>query len=96
LRSLGARDYDCIITEVVVAGGCVAELIDAFRAGHPNKPVIICSGFPETDIRLSTVRPDEYTYIAKPFAPREFAAKVVEQIAASTPLSDVVETHDVA
>lgn len=66
------REHDLFVVDVMlresVSGLSLAEHL---LEHHPDKPLILISGFPYADLPI-TVRPGSGIYLAKPFGRRDF------------------------
>jgi signal transduction histidine kinase/ActR/RegA family two-component response regulator len=67
-RALAEGSFDMLVTDAVVPGGGVPELIRAFRARHADAPVLVCSGHVEEELVLEGIARDELGFLGKPFS----------------------------
>ena len=74
LRILGQNRIDLLITDYAMPGMTGAELVEAARAGWPDLPVLIVSGYAEIPAGAALGIPR----LAKPFRPHQLAAAVAE------------------
>ncbi len=65
-----------VVTDGVMPGLPVSELVTALRARRPELPVLICSGHLEEDLLRRGVTDGNLAYLAKPFRPAELLDRV--------------------
>jgi len=81
LRLLEAsRAFDLLVTDLVMPGRPVAELLGAFRVRAPGAPVLACSAYAEDPEVRRSVQEGELRLLAKPF----HRAELLEAVAAAS------------
>lgn len=75
LTLLGRREYDLVITDLVMPGMTGLEVAASVRRGHADMPIIIISGSvtPEDEARI---RDQRLRFLSKPLRFRDFAAAI--------------------
>jgi len=68
-EALLTESFDCLITDSIVPGGGVSELVKEFVKSNVSAPVVVCSGYVGEQVLLDGINSDSYSFIAKPFAP---------------------------
>lgn len=71
IDAIGTYDFDVLLTDVVVPGGGVAELIARFRKRYPGAPVLVCSGHVDEELVAAGIESGDYHFLRKPFAANE-------------------------
>lgn len=74
IEELGA--IDLLVTDVVMPGVPIAEVIATFRARHPGGKVLVCSAFSEDEGLRVRVHAGEYRLLPKPFTRSDLLAEV--------------------
>jgi signal transduction histidine kinase/CheY-like chemotaxis protein len=69
MRAIGELEgvVDLLVTDVVMPGVPVAEVISTFRARHPHGRVLVCSAYTDDEALRRRVFAGEYLLLAKPF-----------------------------
>ena len=67
---------DLLITDLVMPGVPVAEVISTFRARHPHGRVLVCSAYTDDEGLRRRVFAGEYHLVAKPFTRSDLLAAV--------------------
>jgi two-component system, OmpR family, phosphate regulon response regulator OmpR len=80
-RALAAGTFSMLLTDGIVPGGGVPELIQSFKAKYPDASVLICSGYGEEDLHLMGVAPGSYRFLHKPYPSHELVRTVRELMA---------------
>jgi two-component system cell cycle sensor histidine kinase/response regulator CckA len=70
------RAPDLLVTDVVMPGMTGRELADALRQRHPTLTVLFVSGYTDDALLKRGVLEARESLLAKPFLPRELAARV--------------------
>jgi signal transduction histidine kinase len=74
LRALDGHAFGLLVTDGNVPGGPVGPVIEQHRAGRPDAPVILCTGFVEEEQALASVVDRATVHrLAKPFSRAELA-----------------------
>lgn len=81
--ALEKEAFDLLLTDSVVPGGGVGDLIQRFVATYPDAPVVICSGYVKEQLLLDGIEADAYRFIEKPFRAREVVAAIDEALRAA-------------
>lgn len=81
-----AADLSLLCTDAIMPGPSVGQLIDAFRAAHPDAPVLVCSGHVEEEITRRRIYDGDYAFLAKPFSGSDLVDKVRSVIGEGAPL----------
>ncbi len=68
-EALLAESFDCLVTDSIVPGGGVSDLVKEFVKTNVSAPVVVCSGHVGEQVLLDGINSDAYSFIAKPFAP---------------------------
>ena len=80
-EALLAESFDCLVTDSIVPGGGVSELVKEFVKTNVSAPVVVCSGHVGEQVLLDGINSDAYTFIAKPFAPSALLKMVAHVMA---------------
>jgi signal transduction histidine kinase/ActR/RegA family two-component response regulator len=67
---------DLLVTDLVMPGVPVAEVIATFRARHPGGRVLVCSAYTDDEALRRRVFAGEYHLLAKPFTRTDLLAAV--------------------
>jgi len=67
---------DLLVTDVVLPGTPIGEVISTFRARHPRGKVLVCSGFSDDEALRHRVLAGEYGLVKKPFTRSDLMAEV--------------------
>jgi len=81
IEAVAGQSFELLVTDAVVPGGRVADLIKAFRAANAGGRVVICSGHVQDQVVLDGIQRDEYRFLPKPFTVDGFLAVVAEEVA---------------
>ncbi|MFO0735341.1 MAG: ATP-binding protein [Labilithrix sp.] len=81
-RALETEEFDCLLTDSVVPGGGVGDLIQRFVATHPGAPVLVCSGYVREQLIVEGIEADAYRFIEKPFRSQDVLAAIDEALRA--------------
>jgi DNA-binding response OmpR family regulator len=75
LNLLGRREYDLVITDLVMPGMTGLEVAASVRRGNAGTPIIVISGSvtPEDEAQI---RDQRLRFLAKPLRFRDFAAAI--------------------
>ena len=66
LTLLGQRDFDVVVTDVLMPGGGGLDLLQAIKTQRPNQPVIVMTGYAGRDTVLQALKADADDFITKP------------------------------
>jgi two-component system cell cycle sensor histidine kinase/response regulator CckA len=76
LRDSHASEIDLLVTDIVMPGLTGPQVARAFRAVRPRLPVLFMSGYADEVVAHDGMQAAEGAFIAKPFTPAAFLAKV--------------------
>src|SRR5882724_9267724 len=69
------REHELVVLDVMLPGGSGLELLKTLRASF-KVPLLLVSAVGETVDRINGLQIGEHDYLAKPFEPRELAARI--------------------
>jgi CheY-like chemotaxis protein len=69
---------DLLITDLQLPDGSGEQIALASFREHPDRPIIVCSGFNAEDITRGALRDAPLTFLAKPFTAAAFEAALAE------------------
>ncbi|MEM1175227.1 MAG: ATP-binding protein [Pseudomonadota bacterium] len=67
---------ELLLTDAVMPGGKLVDLVSAFRQQHPGKPIIVCSGYMPEDVLADLASDPEIEFAQKPMDLRALTEKV--------------------
>ncbi|WP_419787625.1 sigma-54-dependent transcriptional regulator [Pseudodesulfovibrio sp.] len=76
LRELEAREYDLVITDLMLPGMDGIEMLDRARARHPYIMVIVVTGHATVSNAVEAMQKGAHSYIEKPFKLDELRIQV--------------------
>ena len=76
LARIEEREFDVIVTDVVMPGLGGLELLDQARALNPQAAVILMTGYATIDSAVAALRGGACDYLEKPFEPDDLSARV--------------------
>lgn len=71
-----AGPIDLVLTDVVMPGMAVGDMVAALRQRNPDVPVIMVSGYPQIDIARRGLAPQTLNLFHKPYRPAELLERV--------------------
>jgi two-component system cell cycle sensor histidine kinase/response regulator CckA len=74
IEELGA--IDLLVTDVIMPGAPVSEVIETFRFRHPKGRILVCSAFSEDEGIRRRVFAGEYQLLPKPFTRNDLLTEV--------------------
>jgi signal transduction histidine kinase len=74
IEELGA--VDLLVTDVIMPGAPVSEVIETYRARHPGGRILVCSAFSEDEGIRRRVYAGEYQLLPKPFTRNDLLVEV--------------------
>lgn len=77
-----AEKFDLLCTDGILPDGRAPDVIEAFKAHHPDAGVILFSGYLEDELIESSLQGADYHFLAKPFEPSQLcslAREVIEE-----------------
>jgi CheY-like chemotaxis protein len=77
-RPLLALGPDMLVTDLQLGDGRGDELAIAAYQRHPERPIVICSGFGADDVLLDHLRGARLTFLSKPFTRSELESAIPE------------------
>ncbi|MDQ1728286.1 MAG: hypothetical protein QOD33_411 [Pyrinomonadaceae bacterium] len=81
LAYLDVETYDAVVTDINMPGLSGRELLRHIQAKHPNTPVIVISGMPDSNDGRELLELGAFAYFAKPFQLDDIESTVVRAIA---------------
>jgi signal transduction histidine kinase/ActR/RegA family two-component response regulator len=67
---------DLLVTDVVMPGAPIAEVLTTFRTRHPAGRILVCSAFSDDEGLRQRVNAGEYRLLPKPFSRSDLLAEV--------------------
>jgi signal transduction histidine kinase/CheY-like chemotaxis protein len=67
---------DLLVTDVVMPGAPIGEVLTTFRSRHPAGRILVCSAFSEDEVLRQRVNTGEYRLLPKPFSRSDLLAEV--------------------
>jgi signal transduction histidine kinase/ActR/RegA family two-component response regulator len=67
---------DLLVTDVVMPGAPIGEVLTTFRSRHPAARILVCSAFSEDEALRQRVNAGEYRLLPKPFSRSDLLAEV--------------------
>ncbi|MEM9207720.1 MAG: ATP-binding protein [Pseudomonadota bacterium] len=71
-----SSDIDLLVTDAIMPGGSVTELIAAFTERFPDSPVLVCSGYVEEDVLARDLSAGAFEFLQKPVSSSTLRNKV--------------------
>jgi DNA-binding NtrC family response regulator len=71
-----AQPIDLLISDAIMPGRSVLDLIDAYENTCPAGAILICSGHINEDLLKRGIQAGDYSFLAKPFEPEELLTAV--------------------
>ena len=71
-----------IITDIRMPKVNGVEAIDYLRANAPSKPILVLTGYPDTDLAISLLKKGVKEYLVKPVEKKDLLEKVKKVLAA--------------
>ncbi len=71
-----STDIDLLVTDAIMPGGNVTDLIDAFTKRFPDAPVLVCSGYVEEDVLARDLSAGAFEFLQKPVSSSTLRNKV--------------------
>jgi two-component system response regulator AtoC len=71
---MNCRQYDLVITDLVLPDGSGVNLLDAIKAQTPETEVILMTGHGSIDLAIDAIKRGAFYYIEKPFMPDQMIA----------------------
>jgi two-component system, cell cycle sensor histidine kinase and response regulator CckA len=75
-----APAVDLLLTDAVLPDGGPTRLIQAYRARHPDGPVLVCSGYVPSPDLIAGIETDAYAFLQKPFDAATLLATVAPML----------------
>ena len=76
LRLVETRPLDVAVLDIGMPGLSGLEVLTRLRARHPNLPVLILSGYPESELAVRVLKAGAAGYLNKEMAPEELVAAI--------------------
>jgi putative nucleotidyltransferase with HDIG domain len=67
LEQLGKREFDLVLSDIMMPGTDGLALLEKARARYPNLPVILVTAVHDVGIAMGAIRNGAYDYLLKPF-----------------------------
>jgi len=67
---------DLLVSDVVMPGAPIGEVLTTFRSRHPAGRILVCSAFSEDEVLRQRVNTGEYRLLPKPFSRSDLLAEV--------------------
>ena len=67
LRALEAKDFDLILSDVMMPKVCGTEFCAHVVRNHPDVPVIMITAYGSTDVAVDAIRAGAFDFLTKPF-----------------------------
>jgi putative nucleotidyltransferase with HDIG domain len=64
---LTTRNFDLVLTDIVMQDGNGIALLERIRADHPHVPVVMVSAIHDISVAIDSMRRGAYDYLLKPF-----------------------------
>ena len=90
LRLLETGQYDVVILDIGMPGISGLEVLGRIVPLYPSLPVLVLSGYPETELAVRTIRAGAAGYLNKEMAPEELVAAIRRVITGRRYVSPVV------
>ena len=87
-----SREFDLVISDVVMAGGGGVEFVEKLQQQRPHMKVLLMSGYTDGKVPQQYLEGDHPAFLAKPFEPVQLARKVRE-VLDSKPARLTVHAH---
>jgi DNA-binding NarL/FixJ family response regulator len=76
LRLIETERFDVVLLDISMPGMSGLEILQKIRPEHPNLPILVLSGFPETELAMRTLKAGASGYLNKEMAPEELVAAI--------------------
>lgn len=76
LHLVESEPFDVVLLDISMPGMSGLEILQKIRPEHPNLPILVLSGFPETELAMRTLRAGASGYLNKEMAPEELVAAI--------------------
>lgn len=90
LRLVETGQYDVVILDIGMPGTSGLEVLSRIVPLYPALPVLMLSGYPETELAVRTIRAGAAGYLNKEMAPEELVAAIRRVITGRKYVSPVV------
>ena len=68
---LSSGGFDALVCDAILTDGTPEQIIESFRR-QSDGPVVICSGYPQSDPILAELHPgDDAAFLQKPFSTKQ-------------------------
>jgi len=81
LALTGERDYDVVVTDLMMPGMNGLELLRTLRRRDPGIPLIMITGYPSVKAAVESIKAGAFDYLPKPFTPEELRGQVARALA---------------
>jgi len=76
LQMCRKKNYDLIITDLMMPGISGMDLLEAVKINHPETAVIMVTGYPTIKTAVQAVKKGAFDYVPKPFTPQNLRSVV--------------------
>lgn len=76
IERLQQRSFDLVVTDLKMPGITGMEVLASIRILQPNIPIIIITGYSTVESAVVAMKLGAVDYLAKPFIPDEFSARI--------------------
>lgn len=76
LRLIQTGPFDVVLLDISMPGISGLDILQQVRPEHPNLPILVLSGFPETELAMRTLKAGASGYLNKEMAPEELVAAI--------------------
>lgn len=76
LRLIETGQFDVAILDISMPGISGLEILQKVRPERPHLPILVLSGFPETELAVRTIKAGASGYLNKEMAPEELVAAI--------------------
>jgi two-component system, NarL family, invasion response regulator UvrY len=76
LRIIQTKPLDVAVLDISMPGISGLEVLSNLKTHHPNLPVLILSGYPESELAVRTLKAGAVGYLNKEMAPEELVAAI--------------------
>lgn len=80
LKLLNQKQYDVMITDLMMPGMDGMQLLDVVKNTHPDLRVVMVTGFATMATAMKAIRQGAFDFIAKPFTKSELGSAVLRAV----------------
>lgn len=78
IGTLRSTDVELLVTDAIMPGGSVSDLVAAFREKYPRRPVLVCSGYVEEEVLARSLEAGKFAFLQKPVSSSMLKSRVRE------------------